>query len=218
MIKTVISPTIKAACPNIKLGIITAEVQIEESSLALKQEIQQTTSLLSEITAEEVRNHPVIKASKSAYKSLGKDPNRYRLSAEALMRRMVKSQDLYLINNMVDIINLTSLRSGFSIGGYDLDMIKGEVELDHGKADVAYQAIGRGVLNIEFLPVLHDHEGAFGSPTSDSVRTSIGDGCQQVALFFFDFEPEGLLDDALSEITQLMTAFAGAKNIQQVII
>ena len=64
-----------------------------------------------------------------AYKRLGKDPNRYRPSAEALRRRILRGLPLYKIDTLVDIVNLVSIRSGYSIGGFDADKIVGGLEL-----------------------------------------------------------------------------------------
>ena len=64
---------------------------------------------------------------------------------------------LYQIDTLVDLINLVSLRTGHSIGGFDADKIQGtHLELGIGKAGEPFEGIGRGVLNIEGLPVYRD--------------------------------------------------------------
>ena len=40
---------------------------------------------------------------------------------------------LYKIDTLVDIVNLVSIRSGYSIGGFDADKIVGGLELGVGK-------------------------------------------------------------------------------------
>lgn len=72
---------------------------------------------------EEINKRPEIAATRNIYKSLGKDPNRYRPSAEALCRRIVRDIPVYKVSTLVDIINLVSIRNGFSIGGFDIDKI-----------------------------------------------------------------------------------------------
>ena len=81
-----------------------------------------------------------------------KDPNRYRPAGEALSRRILKGQPLYRIDTLVDLINLLSLKTGYSIGGFDDEQIKGDLVLGIGVADEKFAAIGRGQLNIEGLP------------------------------------------------------------------
>ena len=72
----------------------------------------------------------------------------------------------------MDLINLVSLKTRYSIGGFDADKVEGDVMLGVGKADEKFEAIGRGMLNIEGLPVYRDDIGAIGTPTSDEERTS----------------------------------------------
>ncbi len=57
-----------------------------------------------------------IEASRKAYRACGKDPTRYRLSSESLLRRVLKGKGLYKVNNIVDINNLLSLKYHYSIG------------------------------------------------------------------------------------------------------
>ena len=70
-----------------------------------------------------------IKDTRKAYRSLGKDPTRYRSSAEALARRIIKGQELYSINNIVEINNLISLQSLYPVCAYDLSKIQGDITL-----------------------------------------------------------------------------------------
>ena len=42
-----------------------------------------------------------------------------------------------------------------------------------GRAGEPYEGIGRGMLNIEGLPVYRDAQGGVGTPTSDNERTKI---------------------------------------------
>lgn len=78
------------------------------------------------------------------------------------------------INTLVDLINLISMRSGYSIGGFDIDKIIGDtLTLGVGRASESFEGIGRGMLNIEGLPVFRDAVGGIGTPTSDNERTKL---------------------------------------------
>jgi DNA/RNA-binding domain of Phe-tRNA-synthetase-like protein len=59
---------------------------------------------------------------------------------------------------VVDLLNLVSVSTGFSIGGYDAERIKGAVVFGIGRKNEPYDAIGRGELNIESLPVFRDEQ------------------------------------------------------------
>ena len=134
-----------------------------------------TKELQSSETTDSIKNQVAIEATRQAYRACGKDPSRYRPSAEALRRRLLRGIDLYQIDTLVDLINLVSLRTGYSIGGFDADKIQGvDLCLGIGKADEPFEGIGRGPLNIEGLPVYRDAVGGIGTPTSDNERTKMG--------------------------------------------
>ena len=107
MTEIFISEDIKKKLPNLTLGCIECDVVILEENNDLWHEIETVCQALAE-TAElsDVGTHPAIRASRIAYRACGKDPARYRLSSEALMRRVVKGNQLYRINNVVDLVNL----------------------------------------------------------------------------------------------------------------
>lgn len=149
---------------------------------------------------------------------MGKEPSRYRLSAEALARRVLSGKGLYKVCNVVDLLNLISLETGYSIGGYDADQIQGEIRLGKGQKDEAYQAIGRGALNIENLPVCRDALGAFGNPTSDSVRTMVQANTKNFLMIFFHFGTADDMGSLLQRCQHLLQRYAQAEDIQHQII
>ena len=119
---------------------------------------------------------------------------------------------IYYINNAVDILNLISIRSGFSIGGYNLSAITGSIELGIGKPGEPYIGIGRGDLNITNLPVLRDNSGAFGTPTSDSERTMIKDTTNEIVFIFYDFGINSTLEEYLSKCAELLSIHCSAEK------
>src|SRR5215813_9168241 len=83
--------------------------------------------------ARGVLESPQIVATRAAYKTLGKDPARYRGSAEALLRRVIAGKGLPQINAVVDVINLVSVESRLPIGLYDLAHVNGEIVFRVGR-------------------------------------------------------------------------------------
>ncbi|MDE5422422.1 hypothetical protein L3073_09410 [Ancylomarina sp. DW003] len=214
-----IEPQLSELCPSLKLGVIQCQVKVTTDSDKLWEVINQHIKQIEEsTTVEAIRNKPTISSSKDAYRKVGKDPNRYRLSAESLLRRIVNGKGLYKINNVVDLLNLASIKSGFSIGGYNADKIVGSIKMGLGKTDEAYQGIGRGLLNIENLPLFRDDMGAFGSATSDSVRTQIDSACQNLLMVFFSYQGEAELHESMNFARELLVDFASATNIRTCII
>jgi DNA/RNA-binding domain of Phe-tRNA-synthetase-like protein len=136
------------------------------------------------------------------------------LSAEALLRRVVQGKGLYRVNNVVDLLNLVSVSTGFSIGGYDAEKIAGEVVFGIGRENEPYEGIGRGELNIESLPAFRDNLGAFGTPTSDSVRTSVTWNTKRFLMIIIDFGALPELEDATELAVNLLKKYAGATNME----
>ncbi|HNQ38449.1 MAG: hypothetical protein KA780_08940 [Prolixibacteraceae bacterium] len=219
MQKLAISEELWGKVPGLRLWCIESDVVTGVSPAGLLQLLEERCQeLRGRLKTEEISMLPAIRASRAAYRITGKDPARYRLSAEALLRRVVRGEALYRISNVVDLLNLVSLTSGFSIGGYDAEAIDGEVEFGIGRAGEPYQAIGRGEFNIEGLPVFRDRQGAFGSPTSDSERTSVTPGTRRFLMVIIDFGSPGTLRETGSQAAALLREFAGAQNMETQLI
>lgn len=214
MPKISIREELKRNCPRLRLGCIEALVRVEESKPALLSEInEKLESLQQSLAIEDISKLPSIEASRRGYRACGKDPARYRLSAEALLRRIVSGKGLYQINNVVDQLNLVSVISGFSIGGYDAEKFVGEVRFGIGRANEPYTGIGRGELNIENLPVFRDELGAFGTPTSDSQRTEVTPDTRKFLMILIDFEGSSELEKAKQMAIHLLKEYCGAEDI-----
>ena len=215
MLEVIISDTIKKSLPEIRLGCIKAVVKVLPSTQELLTLIDETCNhIKNHLLIEKVSKINIIEDTKIAYRQLCKDPSRYRPSAEALTRRVVQGKGLYRVNNIVDTLNVISIKHGFSIGGYDLQKINGKIVLGIGKLDEPYNAIGRGMLNIEHLPVLRDSIGAFGSPTSDSLRTMVSDETMDFLMVFFDFSGSEKLEVTLLDAKKMYQEYCGAKEIE----
>lgn len=217
--KISISEELKEKCPELVLGEIFCDVENTEYNEGLWEEIQKVTlEIRSTLTFEKIKEQPVIKATREAYKKTGKDPNRYRPSSESLCRRIVKGNDLYQINTLVDVVNLVSLKFGYSIGGFDLDKIQGDVVLGIGRKDEPYEGIGRGKLNIEGLPVQRDEIGGIGTPTSDEVRTAIDLKTKRFYMNINGYNGKNGLNNAMEYSIELLEKYLNATNIKSFFI
>ena len=199
-----ISQEIKEACPVFAGAAVYAKVRNTTYSEGLWREINAFTEQLTSTTQmEDIKRQPVIAATREAYKRCGKDPGRYRPSAEALRRRLMRGIPLYQIDTLVDLINLVSLRTGHSIGGFDADKILGI-----GKAGEPFEGIGRGVLNIEGLPVYRDSFGGIGTPTSDHERTKMDINTTHILAIVNGYNGKEGLKEAAGMIQSLLRDYA----------
>ena len=171
----IVSQEIENVCPGFVGAAVEAQVVNSAYCAELWDEIHALEARFrQELTTESLKEQSGIAATRRVYKACGKDPSRYRPASEQLIRRMLQGKELYQIDTLVDLVNLASIAFGYSIGGFDADKFKGDtLTLGVGKAGEPYEGIGRGMLNIEGLPVYRDAEGGVGTPTSDHERTKI---------------------------------------------
>ena len=166
---------------------------------------------------EQINKWLPIQATRQAYRSrLGKDPNRYRPSSEALRRRILRELPLYKVDTLVDLINLVSIRSGYSIGGFDADKIAGgSLVLGVGREGEIYHGIGRGELNIAGLPVYRDAVGGVGTPTSDEERTKIGLDTTHLLMIINGYSGLEGLEAAGKYAVGLLSKYVSAINMER---
>ncbi len=202
----------------VTLGVLQCGVTVTEPGQALCEALDRTAAdRLSSLSGGTVADIAQISETRQAYKMLGKDPSRYRPSAEALVRRLIQGKGLYRINNVVDTSNLISLKTGFSIGVYDMESLEPPILFRKGGTDEGYKAIGRGRLNVENLPLLVDNAGPFGSPTSDSERSLVSMDSESVLMVIIGFGETPDMTSALEFAAERLRMFCYAKNIQTTI-
>ena len=215
MIHVSISEEIAKACPELHIAVVQCDVVNTASDEQLWKEIMEVETLVRcSCKLEEINKFPPIQATRQAYKRLGKDPNRYRPSAEALRRRILRELPLYKIDTLVDIINLLSIRSGYSIGGFDAGKIDGNLVLGVGQEGELYHGTGRGELNIAGLPVYRDNQGGVGTPTSDEERTKIDIHTGKLLMIINGYSGENGLREAVSYGVDLLSRYVSATNFE----
>ena len=206
---------IKDKAPGLRVALLTADIENGDTTDKLWEEITTVAKRIKDSYAMEMVNKtPAIAATRTAYKSFGKEPNRYRPSAEALMRRAVKGLELYRSTAVVDLINLASLITGHSIGAFDSDRIDGEIlTLGVGREGEPYEAIGRGQLNIAGLPVWRDRTGGVGTPTSDNDRTKLMPDTKRLTVTVNCYGDTPTAEQTAELIAELLEKYAKASNI-----
>lgn len=210
-----VSEEIRRTCPQFAGVAILATVKNTSYNETLWKQIDEFTIRYREMyTTDSIKDMSTIRATREAYKKCGKDPSRYRPSGEALCRRILRGIPLYQIDTLVDLINLVSIRYGYSIGGFDADKIAGDsLVLGIGKAGEPYEGIGRGELNIEGMPVYRDAVGGIGTPTSDHERTKLGLKTTRLLTIINGYSGKDGLQDASDYMVELIKEYASAKDI-----
>src|SRR5258707_1967391 len=123
-----IDAKLKAKCPRTALGCVTALVKAGASPGALLQEMKTRENEIQKLPFPRgVLESTQVETTRKAYRALGKDPARYRNSAEALLRRVVAGKGLPAINAVVDVINLVSGEGRLPVGLFELRHVAGEI-------------------------------------------------------------------------------------------
>ena len=216
----VIDSRMKELWPAVRVGCLQYQVQVEKKNpelwAYLKKEIYKKAK--DAIFDYGVNEIPNIKESRAAYKAFGKDPSRYRVSSEALIRRIGQGKGLYEVNTVVDVNNLISIESGFSVGSYDAARMGEDLVFRIGEAGETYKGIGKEEIKIDALPVLADEQGAIGSSTSDSERAMITEDAQEVLTLIYSFSDNQDLEKALESGRRYLEQYAKASGIQSWIV
>jgi DNA/RNA-binding domain of Phe-tRNA-synthetase-like protein len=212
-----IDEVLKRKCPRTALACVTASISALPSPPVLREEITRCEADVAK-SSRAVLDAPQVAATRTAYKALGKDPARYRGSAEALLRRILAGKGLPQINAVVDIINLVSVESRLPIGLYDVAHVSGDIVFRAGRAGETYKGIGKYDLNLEGLPVFCDAVGPHGSPTSDSERTMVTDQTKEVVAIMVSFGGKEGLESVAQRMIDLLQRHAAAQNCELQVI
>ena len=219
MLDIAISDDFSRAGVAVRLGCIQARVAVAKTSVPLGQALKLEAELRVEsLEQRAIPEIPAIAAARQAFKALGKDPSRYRVSSEALIRRLDQGKALYRINTVVDTNNLVSLHTGMSAGSYRIDALGPPLVFRKAVAGESYPAIGRGPLNLENLPVLADAQGPFGSPASDSERSMITLDTEQVLMVIYGFGEAKGLARAVDFAVDCLTSYCKAEAVETAVV
>ena len=212
----IVTDKISAVCPEFVGAAVEAHVQNTTFCPELWDEINALCEdYRSRFTTVSIKEMAAIEATRRVYRACGKDPSRYRPAAEALIRRVVQGKELYQIDTLVDLINLASMKYGYSIGGFDADKFVGDtLALGVGEPGEPYEGIGRGMLNIEGMPVYRDQKGGVGTPTSDNERTKIEITTTHVLVLINGYDGNTETVSANADfVKSLLERYAGASDV-----
>ena len=201
--------------PEFQVLAFNMDIQVDSSNEKILSQITEYKEKYSTISLPEILSLDRIKEGRDAYKALGKDPSRYRLAAESLLRRLSKKRDLYLINNAVDIGNLLSISLNRSTAILNYDAIKGPINIRIGRESDEYEGIGRGKINISNVILYEDDISPFGSTTSDTMRTRITNDTNKLLVFVICFT-DTYITESINECEKMFKELGNVANFERV--
>lgn len=153
---------------------------------------------------ETLAAHPAAAAVRRLFRAARTDPARYRPSSEALLRRLLKGEELPAIHPLVDLNNALSVRLVVPACVLDTSGVLPPFVLRAGEAGESMLSL-RGPLDLSDKPLLADRHGPFGTPITDSERVRVQPGTPRVWLVAY--LPEGVVTapqaaDVLRELLQ----------------
>jgi DNA/RNA-binding domain of Phe-tRNA-synthetase-like protein len=103
------------------------------------------------LSLENLSSFPEVARWRQVFGSMGVKPSKYRSSLEALLRRVLKDNDLWTVNSVVDLYNCVSVKTLLPMGAFDLDKVRGNLTLRFGKPGETFSPLGQGEVE-EVLP------------------------------------------------------------------
>jgi DNA/RNA-binding domain of Phe-tRNA-synthetase-like protein len=133
------------------------------------------------LNREELSSHPPVAALRRLFKEAGCDPTRYRPASEALLRRILKGNDIPAIHPFVDVNNCLSAKLGVPC----CVMAEGSFEppfvFRSGREEESYESL-RGPFRLQGKPLLLDARGPIDAPVTGSERVKVTEGTRRAWL------------------------------------
>ena len=203
------------AAARLSCGVLVLEgIRVRDNPAVAEETARLGARLADQYAGQLPSEIPGLRQARDLYKSFGMDPSRHRPSSEALLRRVLKGQDLYRISNVVDSCNLASLEFLLPVGMYDLAKVAGDIVLRPGRDAEGYPGIRKGDVHLAGRLGLFDEQGPFGSPTSDSARTCTTPETEIICAVIMATAsyPRGRMEAHLSTFSGYFQSFCGASE------
>lgn len=124
-----IDPQVAEMFPHVKIGGLLVK-GIDNSGSGFVDLLRNTEKEVNgKYDVEKLASLPKIIDWREAYRKFGFKPSSYRSSIEALMRRVLRGNELPSISPVVDIYNSVSLEFMLPAGGDDVDKVDGDIVL-----------------------------------------------------------------------------------------
>jgi len=123
-------------------------------------------------TPADLAGDPFVAAIRRLFRAAGCDPTRHRPSSEALLRRILKGEELAPIHPLVDLNNALSVELKAPACVLRVGSFEFPVTLRAGRDDETLDSM-RGPYGLAGKPLLADAAGPFGTPITDSHRVKV---------------------------------------------
>ena len=146
MMRFRIDEKVRERYPQVEAGWLVAEICPKPADPRVEQWKGDLAEELASIglSMDNLASHPDVAGWRQVYSSMGVKPSKYRSSLEALLRRVLKEKSLWTVNSVVDLYNCVSIRALLPMGAFDLDKIRGDIEIRFGRIGERFFPLGSG--------------------------------------------------------------------------
>jgi len=146
MKKMMIEDGIFEMFPDAQIGVIVVKNinnnGVNEKMTSILRDAEK--EVVGKYAGEKLLDLPEMKTWREAYREFGAKKGR-RVSIEAIVKRVLKGDELPSINPLVDLYNSISLSNMFPCGGEDLDQMEGVLKLAIADGTESFKTIGSSV-------------------------------------------------------------------------
>ncbi len=151
---------------------------------------------------ETLAEHPTIAAVRRLFRQAGCDPTRYRPASEALLRRVLKGEEIPAIHPFVDVGNCLSAGLAVPVCVADAGRVEPPLVWRAGRAGETMLSL-KGPFDVGGKPLLLDRVGPADVPITGAERVKVTPATERAWLIAY--LPAGVVDaararDALDEV------------------
>lgn len=204
-------PTVSHALPGWRLFWADLELLPGGREELTRLRIDVAARARTSYSLDTLSQHPTVASIRKLFRQAGCDPTRYRPSNEALLRRLLKGEEMPAISPLVDLNNCLSAELAVPVCVMDVRAIEGPFVFRAGAPGESYESL-RGPFNLEGKPLLVDAKGPADTPITGGVRVKARDDTTRAWLVAY-MPLETTTDDCGRQALESLTGEAPVARI-----
>lgn len=209
-----------AKFPEARAGVILGRGLVNGPSAEMlkRRFLDEQAKVLAEIGKTPLSELGNLSAWRKAFRRFGVNPTKYRSAVEALLRRLTKKGDIPSINTLVDIGNLVSIRYRLPVAIFDIGALDGRLTVQLARGDERFTPLGEKqvehpepgeVIFLDTSEVVVARRWCWRQSDESAARIETKDVIVTTEGLHTGAEED--LRDALNDLTELLTEYAGGE-------
>jgi DNA/RNA-binding domain of Phe-tRNA-synthetase-like protein len=137
-------PEVFEKLPNVCFGVVVGYGIDNSADLSGREQLlfQAVEEARKNLCGQDIKTVRQLIPYREAFGTLGFNPNKYPSSIEAMLKRVLKGNDIPPINGVVDICNALSLEYLLPMGAHDMDALEGDIEVRFATGEETFIPLG----------------------------------------------------------------------------